>query len=498
MIFHINAVSTFLVLAVASTTTFSVEAKLDNPTNRDLSIPCYDYSNTFGALGADECTERKLFTIVRDTFREQNMGPTKKQCKGGLNRDLMALTSSSTIEAARQVLTDMCEDALADATEAAALSTKDTWEYLELEPYPIDLDLFFEGQGHLNDETGNFQQNEATFLKRGGYDKFNYIGEDVRLNDHYPTSQDSYEGGKKILEFNGNEAKSAYLSAPTIELEGGCPKTNTAVCCWHRDRQYFDNNGDCMPGDCANQMPGDNTDLCWTEGGDDGPHPYPNDVTEGDLHCHGFAWSTLDETDGDVNTNAKWNNLFYIAMYDHLYTRGYADSITDDPRIMGNEQAMCGCAEDMSAKVVRADCTEAVGRTNYTASLDTNGLLSIEHVQDSFQIHFRACEGFDYDDSITPAQYEEEYNFNSEDAGLDRSDNDLSAFVFRQFLESKLEEDHVLEYEKSVIGYRTITEGDTDEEKNEFWNTVCAEKFTAKFPNEVYIERTTESTATVE
>jgi len=165
---------------------------------------------------------------------------------------------------------------------------------------------------------------------------------------------------------------------------------------------------------------------------------------------------------------------------------------------MGNEQAMCGCAEDMSAKVVRADCTEAVGRTNYTASLDTNGLLSIEHVQDSFQIHFRACEGFDYDDSITPTQYEKEYNFNSEDAGLDRSDNDLSAFVFRQFLESKLEEDHVLEYEKSVIGYRTITEGDTDEEKNEFWNTVCAEKFTAKFPNDVYIERTTESTATVE
>ena len=294
MIFHINTVSLFLVLAVASTTS-SVNARLNNPTNNDLSIPCYDYSVTFGALAADECTERKLSNIIRDTFRAQNVAPTKKQCRGGMNRDIMALTSASTIDAAKIALTDMCNDALADATEAA-VSTKDTWAFLEDEPHAIELDTFFKGGTFLNDETGNFWQDPDTFERKGGSDKFNYIGEDVRLNDHYPTSQDSYMGGQKILQFNEQQAKSAYLSAPTIELEGGCPATNTAVCCWHRDRQYFDNNGNCSPGDCANQMPGDNTDLCWTEGGDDSPHPYPGSVTEGDLHCHGFAWSTLEES----------------------------------------------------------------------------------------------------------------------------------------------------------------------------------------------------------
>merc|ERR1712194_806060 len=195
----------------------------------------------------------------------------------------------STIDAAKIALTDMCNDALADATEAA-VSTKDTWAVLEDEPHAIELDTFFEGGTFLNSETGNFQQ-------------------------------DSDMGGQKILQFNGKQAKSAYLSAPTIELEGGCPATNTAVCCWHRDRQYFDNNGNCSPRDCANQMPGDNTDLCWTEGGDDSPHPYPGSVTEGDLHCHGFAWSTLEETEGEVNTNAKWNNLFlYCNVRSFIYS----------------------------------------------------------------------------------------------------------------------------------------------------------------------------------
>merc|ERR1711924_541962 len=56
-----------------------------------------------------------------------------------------------------------------------------------------------------------------------------------------------------------------------------------------------------------------------------------------------------------------WNNLFFVSMYDHLYQRGYVDSVTDDPQIAGS-QAMCGCVEDMNP-VARADCTEAVGRT---------------------------------------------------------------------------------------------------------------------------------------
>lgn len=245
-------------------------------------------------------------------------------------------------------------------------------------------------------------------------------------------------------------------------------------------RQYFDKNGNCARQDCAKSNPGDNTDVCWTEDdGIDSPYPYPGGVTEQDLHCHGMAWSTLEDTSGDVNANARWNNLFFVSMYDHLYTRGYAESITDDPLIAG-EQAMCGCVEDMSTVIARADCTEAVGRTNYTASLD-DGKLVIEHVPDSFRIQFRACEGFNYDDTISPEQYDEDYGL-SPDV---RSDNDLSAFVFRQYLEGKIDKAHVSEYEKTIVGYRNITVNESDEERNK----VCEEKFKSKFPSTEYKEK---------
>ena len=125
-----------------------------------------------------------------------------------------------------------------------------------------------------------------------------------------------------------------------------------------------------------------------------------------------------------------------------------------------------------------------MGRTNYTASLD-DGKLVIEHVPGSFRMQFRACEGFDYDDTISPEQYDEDYDFNYEEAELERSDNDLSAFVFRQYLEGKIDKDHVSEYEKTVVGYRNITVNDSDEERDK----VCEEKFKSKFPNTEYKEK---------
>merc|ERR1712125_172971 len=133
-----------------------------------------------------------------------------------------------------------------------------------------------------------------------------------------------------------------------------------------------------------------NTDLCWTEDDAGEVFPYPTEETEGDLHCHGFAWGQ--ETDElEVNTAAKWNNLFFVSMYDHLYQRGYVNSITDDPLIAG-EQAMCGCVEDVHP-VARADCTEVIGRTNYTASQNgVDGPLMIRHVPNTFYLEFRACQ----------------------------------------------------------------------------------------------------------
>lgn len=476
MIIRTSTITTFLALATVASTTNAKKQK-----NSNVEKPCYDYSGVLDDIGYDDCSGRKLFRKMKTAFKEQN-DQSNVRCVGGFIRDMNAITNTvgQGEEVALQTLQELCDDALADASDAMIVQ-KDSFEFLKSEPHSIDLEEFFDGKGPLNDETGNFQQETKDFEKKGGKDKFIYMGEDPRLNDHYPTSDVSFYGGEAIYKFYNNEAQSSYLTAPTLDFESGCQHTNAAVCCWHRDRQYFDKNGNCGPADCANQAPGDNTDLCWMETDEEGPVPYPEDVVEGDLHCHGFAWSQLDE---DVNTAAKWNNLFYVSMYDHLYTRGYADSITDDPNIVG-QQAMCGCVEDMQSKLARADCTEAIGKTNYTASInEETGYLEVSHKPETFQIVFRACEGYDFDESITPQQFQEEYNYNREDAGLESSNNDLSAFMFKQYLRGDIEESHVEAYEKTIVGYRDPSVNDDDEKRQ----IVCKAKYEEEFGQDSYPE----------
>merc|ERR1711937_1002621 len=111
----------------------------------------------------------------------------------------------------------------------------------------------------------------------------------------------------------------------------------------------------------------------------------------------------------------------------------------------------------MSSKIARADCTEAVGRTNYTASLNDDRYLE-----------------------ITPKQFQNEYNYNREDAGLERSDNDLSAFMFKQHLKGKIDEAHVEEFEKTIVGYRDPSVNEGDEERQ----ALCKAKFEEKFGKE--------------
>merc|ERR1712119_227980 len=107
------------------------------------------------------------------------------------------------------------------------------------------------------------------------------------------------------------------------------------------------------------------------------------------------------------------------------------------------EQAMCGCVEDMNP-VARVDCTEAIGLANYTLSQDQEtGQLKIEYVQNSFEIEFRACQGWQYKADITPETYQS------------------------------------AEYEKVVVGYTHPEVNRNDDEREK----VCKEKFDAKFPD---------------
>jgi hypothetical protein len=443
----------------------------------DAPSVCYDYSSLQTDLSPKECTASKVRSLIWAVYKKQKSESEKGKCEGGFNRELMALTRTTSYDDAYNALSSMCSDALQQASDNAE---NNGWEMLENEG-SIDLDKFFNGEGFLNDETGNFQQEANDFIKRGGKEKFIYIGDDPRLNDYLSTTEQSYMAGKEIYNVFENEATSSFLSSPTSNFQAdSCPGTNAAVCCWSRDRQYFDNNGNCGSTDCANQNPGDNTDLCWTSTKDGEVFPYPNDDVEQDLHCHGFAWAHDDLAFGDINSKARWNNLFFVSMYDHLYQRGYVDAITDDPLIAG-EQAMCGCVEDTNP-IARADCTEVIGRTNYTMTQDgDNGPLVIRHIPDTFSLEFRACQGYDYVEGFT----QEDYANPSNTADLEASDNDLAAFVFRLYLEGKIDEQHINNFEQTIIGYRDPSVNDGDAERE----VACKAAFKGKYPDMEWKER---------
>merc|ERR1711971_852696 len=102
-----------------------------------------------------------------------------------------------------------------------------------------------------------------------------------------------------------------------------------------------------MGTNCFDKDPADNTDLCYNyavrgvkstghEGLTSMMYPGDNDIGEGAIHCHGFAWSN---DPYDFTSRYKANNLFYVSMYDHLHQRGYAKETPGAP--------MCACAEQV-------------------------------------------------------------------------------------------------------------------------------------------------------
>jgi len=173
-----------------------------------------------------------------------------------------------------------------------------------------------------------------------------------------------------------------------------------AYCCWVQDRQAGDNNGNCdTPYDtnCVDADPGDNTDLCYVDM-EKAPQSarvaggyavFPDD-DEGAVHCHGLAWGN----DAGLDDVYKGNNLFYVAMYDHLYQRGYVRNVPGAP--------MCACAEKMPV-VSRADCTEMdiTQRVDYKY---TDGALTL--LVRNISVDFNACNGANNNNNDLEAYYE--------------------------------------------------------------------------------------------
>jgi len=440
---------------------------------------CFDYRKALD-IGRNECTWHFIFHRLREAFEEQSKQDwaLKWHCHGGLTRDLMTLTGVESHDQWIPALESMCANAL-EKVSKDNVEQDASWD--RIKDANVDLEEYFQGGTFLNEEYGNLYQKESEFLRRGGYDHYFYIGEDPRLNDYFPTTEESYQGGVAIKEFY-YEAEKKFLSPPASFNANSCEKTSAAMCCWSKDRQYNDNNGGCSLGHCVNQGPGDNTDLCWIDDAS-GVFPYPNEKQERSLHCHGLSWSALETDDNDdvINDSAKWNNLYFVSLYDHLYQRGYVDSITDSYDFEG-ESPMCGCVEDMPA-VARADCTEAIGHANYTVYQDQEtGMLQIDYKEDTFEIEFRACQGWQYKDDITPQKYQEAADIHR--LGLRHQSNDLSALVFKQYLEGKTSTKFTDEYEKTVIGYKypEVNKNDAQREK------VCRAAFEQKFPNKEWMK----------
>jgi len=437
---------------------------------------CYNnYDEIFPLeLGADACNGNNVWKAVRAKYNANKAngveGSSRDNCRGGPRKEFQKLTGADTENAAHNYIDTECNGALADA----ALTVDQDHGWGTIEGADVDLEEYFAGKGFLNEETGNFQQDEGEF--KGNYDKYIYIGTDVQLNDHYPTSLASFEAGEAI-NVMATEQKTKKFFAQPDGIKDSCT-TNAIMCCFHRDRQYFDDNGNCGPTDCANQNPGDNTDLCWTEK-DGEVFPYPGSGTEKQIHCHGVAWGD-DLTTSDINSKARFNTLFYVSMEDHLRTRGYVESLTTQPGVEV-EQAMCGCVEDM-APVARADCSQATGQVEYEAVLGDSGIIEITADAETFSIEFEACEGIKFNEDVTPEDFATGQSRSK--LGLKGKNNDLAAQVFKLYLKGDISEEKMGLFEKTVVGLRHPNRTNKDNERAE----VCEEAFHAEFGDDTPYE----------
>jgi len=260
------------------------------------------------------------------------------------------------------------------------------------------MEEYVDGQTHLNLETGNFQGNCVE--DRDG------------------------EIGENIAAFRMDQAQKTRLQgfAPLQSCEG-----QAIMCCFGRDRQFGDNNGNCKiesQGGCEDADPADNSNLCKTD-----TQSYPNDdPPENDIHCHGLAWG---EDMNDFSRHLMFNNFFYVSLYDHMYTRGYVErTIPDDP----DDFRMCDCVEKMPP-VTRSDCTE-VAINPFTVSRNDDGTVTAT-APERLDVEFNACKG------------------------IGRS-NDLSTHIKRLVREGRMSEALQSQAYETLVGYENPNDNNNE------------------------------------
>jgi hypothetical protein len=331
-----------------------------------------------GMIEMDGCSSNKIVSILRDAFDEA-AATAAISCPWDFNYDLLLRTRTYSKQKAVQYLDKLCE-------EAEQVIWNDTprkkWtEHVDPNLTPSYLrELLVEGGTDLNLLTGNLQNADGT---------------DPRTNDNYPTDELSFQVGRSVRSYYEQYGTSTILvQEPSFDVYDNC-QLQTIMCCYGRDRQYGDNNGDCKANDCLNASPADNTNVCYHN-----EERYPGGDEQESIHCHGFAWSG---NTTDPSYRLRFNSMFHSFFYDHWYTRGYVESIRgrEDDDDDAAPPPMCHCIEKMPA-VVRADCTEAHVRTKYhlnvvssSSSDDKNKREqgAIEIVPGPLKVNFRSCRG---------------------------------------------------------------------------------------------------------
>jgi len=365
-------------------------------TTTDGDHPCLNIDSN--KLEFDGCDLNKVRKIVQRGM--------SNNCKHSLDKELQLLTGTDNDADATQFINEMCSAAWDDLWEL--IDTSDFEEDISEDFDDQFMKEYIKGETYLNLRTGNFEGNTKN------------------------SDDESVETGEDIRDFFERDVKGASTSklVATFESEKtnfqNC-QHNSIMCCFGRDRQFGDDNGDCGKGDCDDADPADNSNLCYTK-----PSftPYPRDA-EGDIHCHGLAWA---DDSSHPSATLKYNNFFYVSVYDHMYRRGYVQTMIYDQPDNSDTVPMCGCIEDMMP-VSRADCTEIEFHQKFKLGIGSDGNLSASPVDIDFEIGFIACRGINPGD---PSQ---------------NKNNDLGSYVYRLVEEGLLEESTRDEIYKVLVGY---------------------------------------------
>jgi hypothetical protein len=298
--------------------------------------------------------------------------------------------------------------------------------------FGADVEAFIEGKCQEAYDAARDVNEFGLFNNKGDQFDKEYFDGGTYINEERETIEDGVTKYNLKTDFvrydnlyNGRASKKTFSFPDNLTNFEDCD-IGAAFCCWSADRQAGDNNGNCAtPYDdnCVDADPGDNTDVCSVDMArfpeaarvPGGTIQFPGD-TEGDIHCHGFAWST---DENHPSSFYKGNNLFYVSMYDHFYQRGYVRNVPGAP--------MCACAEKMPI-VSRADCTEIEAthtfRFFYNGKLDKTLTVTLQNSA----INFNACQG------------------------ANNNNNDLEAYFQRLVDEGEREATELATLQQTIVG----------------------------------------------